>query len=291
MSGLRRRKPRSRADVEHHIRHELRSTYCRYCASSSAPSSSRASTPPAGPRCCAVKGGCPDCDVSPATFMQGIETQLKLRIARAEGGEGERRSDPMSAEPSGADRGCAVAHSEPARRHQRHRGRDGSDIATTTDGKVRLSAAPDRRRRRHGRARGAPGARAGGGRHRRARGREGSSQAADSPRRSRAAVTDRARVAHAAGDGADAPRSALCRRADAGRVSEPRQHHRGLERQGRRRQVDGRRQPRGRARAAGRARRADGRRHLRPEHPADDGRRTRSRRSRTSGSSRSRRTA
>ena len=28
-----------------------------------------------------IKGGCPDCDCSPATFMQGIETQLKLRVA------------------------------------------------------------------------------------------------------------------------------------------------------------------------------------------------------------------
>jgi Fe-S cluster biogenesis protein NfuA len=28
-----------------------------------------------------MRGGCPDCDCSPATFMQGIETQLKLRIA------------------------------------------------------------------------------------------------------------------------------------------------------------------------------------------------------------------
>ena len=28
-----------------------------------------------------IKGGCPDCDCSPATFMQGIETQLKLRVS------------------------------------------------------------------------------------------------------------------------------------------------------------------------------------------------------------------
>lgn len=27
-----------------------------------------------------VKGGCPDCDLSVATFLQGIETQLKLRV-------------------------------------------------------------------------------------------------------------------------------------------------------------------------------------------------------------------
>ena len=28
-----------------------------------------------------IRGGCPDCDCSPATFMQGIETQLKLRVS------------------------------------------------------------------------------------------------------------------------------------------------------------------------------------------------------------------
>lgn len=28
-----------------------------------------------------MKGGCPDCDVSPVTFMQGIEVQLRRRVA------------------------------------------------------------------------------------------------------------------------------------------------------------------------------------------------------------------
>ena len=28
-----------------------------------------------------IRGGCPDCDVSPATFIHGIEVQLKLRIS------------------------------------------------------------------------------------------------------------------------------------------------------------------------------------------------------------------
>ena len=28
-----------------------------------------------------IKGGCAECDCSPATFIQGIETQLKLRIS------------------------------------------------------------------------------------------------------------------------------------------------------------------------------------------------------------------
>lgn len=27
-----------------------------------------------------VKGGCPDCELSVATFLQGIETQVKLRV-------------------------------------------------------------------------------------------------------------------------------------------------------------------------------------------------------------------
>jgi Fe-S cluster biogenesis protein NfuA len=28
-----------------------------------------------------VTGACPDCDASAVTFIQGIETQLKLRVA------------------------------------------------------------------------------------------------------------------------------------------------------------------------------------------------------------------
>lgn len=80
MSGLRRRKSRSRADVEHHIRHELenilpilRIEQCAIELESFDPASGTATL--------VVKGGCPDCDVSPVTFMQGIETQLRLRIA------------------------------------------------------------------------------------------------------------------------------------------------------------------------------------------------------------------
>jgi Fe-S cluster biogenesis protein NfuA len=80
MSVLRRRKPRTRADVEHHIRHELddilpilRIEHCAIELESFDPVS--------GTAVLAVKGGCPDCDVSPVTFMQGIETQLKLRVA------------------------------------------------------------------------------------------------------------------------------------------------------------------------------------------------------------------
>lgn len=80
MSVLRRRKPRARADVEHHIRHELddilpilRIEHCAIELESFDPAT--------GTAVLVVKGGCPDCDVSPVTFMQGIETQLKLRVA------------------------------------------------------------------------------------------------------------------------------------------------------------------------------------------------------------------
>jgi Fe-S cluster biogenesis protein NfuA len=80
MSVLRRRKVRSRADVEHQIRHELndilpilRIEHCVIELESFDPAT--------GAAVLVVKGGCPDCEVSPVTFMQGIETQLKLRVA------------------------------------------------------------------------------------------------------------------------------------------------------------------------------------------------------------------
>ena len=80
MSAIRRRKPRSPADVEAQIRHELegilpilRIEECAIEVESFDPATGIASL--------IVKGGCPDCDVSPATFMQGIETQLKLRVS------------------------------------------------------------------------------------------------------------------------------------------------------------------------------------------------------------------
>ena len=79
MSALRRRKSRSPAEVEDQIRHELegilpilRIEECAIEVASFDPDTGTASL--------IVTGGCPDCDVSPATFMQGIETQLKLRV-------------------------------------------------------------------------------------------------------------------------------------------------------------------------------------------------------------------
>ena len=74
-----RRKARSRADIETQIRHELehllpilRIEHCAIELESFDLLTGAASL--------IVKGGCPDCDVSPVTFMQGIETQLKLRV-------------------------------------------------------------------------------------------------------------------------------------------------------------------------------------------------------------------
>jgi len=80
MSVLRRSKRRSRADVEQQIRHELEGILpilrIEHCAIEL-----ETFDPANGTAFLIVKGGCPDCDVSPVTFMQGIETQLKLRVA------------------------------------------------------------------------------------------------------------------------------------------------------------------------------------------------------------------
>ncbi len=78
MSVLRKRS-RSQADVEHHIRHELTAILpilrIEKCAIEL-----QAFDPETGTAVLLIKGGCPDCDCSPATFTQGIETQLKLRV-------------------------------------------------------------------------------------------------------------------------------------------------------------------------------------------------------------------
>jgi Fe-S cluster biogenesis protein NfuA len=79
MSVLRKRS-RPQADVEHQIRHELAEILpilrIEQCAIEL-----QAFDPGTGTAVLFIKGGCPDCDCSPATFMQGIETQLKLRIS------------------------------------------------------------------------------------------------------------------------------------------------------------------------------------------------------------------
>jgi Fe-S cluster biogenesis protein NfuA len=79
MSVLRKR-ARTQSDVEHHIRHELAEILpilrIEQCAIEL-----QAFDPVSGTAVLFIKGGCPDCDCSPATFMQGIETQLKLRVS------------------------------------------------------------------------------------------------------------------------------------------------------------------------------------------------------------------
>jgi len=79
MSVLRRKRSRPQSDVEHQIRHELddilpilRIDKCAIELQSFDPSSGIATL--------FVTGACPDCDASAATFIQGIETQLKLRV-------------------------------------------------------------------------------------------------------------------------------------------------------------------------------------------------------------------
>jgi Fe-S cluster biogenesis protein NfuA len=80
MSVLRRKRSRPQADVEDDIRAELdlilpilRIERCalelqRFDAES-------------GTATLLVTGACPDCDASAVTFIQGIETQLKLRVS------------------------------------------------------------------------------------------------------------------------------------------------------------------------------------------------------------------
>jgi Fe-S cluster biogenesis protein NfuA len=79
MSVLRKRS-RSQADVEHQIRDELAAILpilrIEQCAIEL-----QAFDAASGTAVLFIKGGCPDCDCSPATFIQGIETQLKLRVS------------------------------------------------------------------------------------------------------------------------------------------------------------------------------------------------------------------
>ncbi len=78
MSVLRKR-ARPQADVEHQIRHELEDILpilrIEECALEL-----QAFDPVTGTATLLVTGACPDCEASAVTFIQGIETQLKLRI-------------------------------------------------------------------------------------------------------------------------------------------------------------------------------------------------------------------
>jgi Fe-S cluster biogenesis protein NfuA len=79
MSVLRRKRARPQVDVEHQIRHELQDilTILRIedCALEL-----EGFDPESGAATLHVTGACPDCDASAVTFIQGIETQLKLRV-------------------------------------------------------------------------------------------------------------------------------------------------------------------------------------------------------------------
>ena len=80
MSVLRRNRSRPQADVEHQIRAELDEILpilrIEKCALEL-----RGFDVASGTATLLVTGACPDCDASAVTFIQGIETQLKLRVS------------------------------------------------------------------------------------------------------------------------------------------------------------------------------------------------------------------
>jgi Fe-S cluster biogenesis protein NfuA len=80
MSVLRRKRSRPQKDVEHQIRHELAEILPILRIEQSA-IELQVFDPATGTAFLAIRGGCPDCEVSPATFIQGIEVQLKLRVS------------------------------------------------------------------------------------------------------------------------------------------------------------------------------------------------------------------
>lgn len=79
MSVLRRKRSRPQKDVEHQIRHELAAILpiLRIEGVIELQTFDAAS----GTAVLLIKGGCEECDCSPATFIQGIETQLKLKVS------------------------------------------------------------------------------------------------------------------------------------------------------------------------------------------------------------------
>lgn len=80
MSVLRYKRSRPQADIERHIRQELAGILpilrIDQCAIEL-----QTFDPATGTAVLFIRGGCAECDCSPATFIQGIETQLKLRVA------------------------------------------------------------------------------------------------------------------------------------------------------------------------------------------------------------------
>jgi Fe-S cluster biogenesis protein NfuA len=80
MSVLRRKRSRPQQDVEYHIRQELAEILPILRIEQSA-IELRTFDAATGTAVLVIRGGCPDCEVSPATFIQGIEVQLKLRVS------------------------------------------------------------------------------------------------------------------------------------------------------------------------------------------------------------------
>ena len=66
--------------MEHHIRHELAEILPILRIEQRA-IELQAFDPATGTAVLLIKGGCAECDCSPATFIQGIELQLKLRVS------------------------------------------------------------------------------------------------------------------------------------------------------------------------------------------------------------------
>lgn len=79
MSVLRRKRSRPQADVEHDIRAELAEILPILRIEKCALELQRFDSE-SGTATLVVTGACPDCDASAVTFIQGIETQLKLRV-------------------------------------------------------------------------------------------------------------------------------------------------------------------------------------------------------------------
>ncbi len=80
MSVLRRKRSRPQKDVEHQIRHEL-AVILPILRIEECAIELQTFDPASGTAVLLIKGGCPECDCSPATFIQGIETQLRLRVS------------------------------------------------------------------------------------------------------------------------------------------------------------------------------------------------------------------
>lgn len=79
MSVLRKR-ARAKSDIEHQIRHDLQDILSMLRIEECA-LELQAFDSSTGTATLFVTGACPDCDASAATFIQGIEIQLKQRVA------------------------------------------------------------------------------------------------------------------------------------------------------------------------------------------------------------------